>query len=121
VFKATKNKVKKERPRNQKKNCWFSKETIDLIEQRRELKVKGLHYTSQYNQLSTQIRREIRRDKNQIIIERCKKIEAYADKIYTRELFQEIKKLTGDFKLKKSAIKDENGKVHTKPRSILEC
>lgn len=52
VFRTTKNETIKERPRNQKKNCWFSKETIDIIEQRRELKVKGLHCTPQYKQLS---------------------------------------------------------------------
>ncbi|KAL4149349.1 hypothetical protein QTP88_003311 [Uroleucon formosanum] len=110
VFRITKNETIKERPRNQKKNCWFSKETIDIIEQRRELKVKGLHCTPQYKQLSAQKRREIRRDKNQIITETCKRIEAFADKNYTRELFQKIKKLTGDFKLKRSAIKDAYGK-----------
>jgi len=32
VFRTTKNEVIKELPRNQKKNCWFSKETIGLIE-----------------------------------------------------------------------------------------
>ncbi|KAL4113048.1 hypothetical protein QTP88_016749 [Uroleucon formosanum] len=74
VFRTTKNEIIKERPRNQKNNCWFSKETIDFIEHRRELKVKGLHCTPQYNQLSAQIRREIRRDKNEIITETCKRI-----------------------------------------------
>jgi len=108
VFRTTKNEVIKERPRNQKENCWFSKETIDLIKQRRKLKVKGLHCTSQYNQLSTQIRREIRRDENKIITETYKRIETYADKNHMRQLFQEIRMLTGNFKLRKSAIKDEN-------------
>ncbi|KAL4092477.1 hypothetical protein QTP88_026978 [Uroleucon formosanum] len=95
VFGTTKNETIKERPRNQKKNCWFSKETIDIIEKRRKLKVKGLHCTLQ--------------------------IEAFADKNHTRELFQEIKKLTGDFKLKRSAIKDAYGKVQTDSSDILEC
>jgi len=115
-----KDEVIKKRPRNQKKNCWVSSETIDLIEQRRELKIKGLHCTPHNNQLSTQIRREIRRDKNNIITETCKRIEAFADKNQTRELFQEIKKLTGDFRLKRSAIKDENGEVQTNPNRIME-
>lgn len=121
MVRTTKNEVIKERPRNTKKNCWFSKKTIDLIEQRRELKVKGLHCIPQYNLRSAQIRREICRDKNQIITETCKRIEVYADKNHTRELFQEIKKLTGDFKLRRLAIKDKNGKVQTDPNGILEC
>ncbi|KAL4111985.1 hypothetical protein QTP88_015838 [Uroleucon formosanum] len=121
MFRTTKNETTKERPRNQKKNCWFSKETIDIIEKRRELKVKGLHCIPQYKQLSAQIRREIRRDKNQIITETCKNIEAFADKNHTRELFQEIKKLSEDFKLKRSAIKDAYGKMQTDPSNIQEC
>ncbi|KAL4098550.1 hypothetical protein QTP88_023137 [Uroleucon formosanum] len=55
--------------------------------------------------------------KNLIITETCKRIEAFADKNHTRELFQEIKKLTGDFRLKRSAIKDATNcqKLYTDP------
>lgn len=36
-------------------------------------------------------------------------------------MFQEIKRLTGNFRLRRSAIKEENGEVQTNPNRILEC
>lgn len=121
MFKESKDEVIKSRTTQSKKNCWFSTETVELIEKRKEQKLRGLQCTPAYNDLSAQIRREIRRDKNKVISETCERIEEYADKNHSSELFQEIKKLTGKFKLKTWAIEDEHGVMQSNPSMVLEC
>ena len=61
------------RKRNVKKAKWFSEETLQIAEKRREVKGKGEKEI--YTHLNAEFQRIVRRDKKAFLREQCKEIE----------------------------------------------
>ena len=69
-----------------KKTKWFSEETGEIAEKRREVKGKGER--EKYSQLNAEFQRIARRDKNAFISKQCKGIEENNRMGKTRDLFK---------------------------------
>ena len=105
------------------RNKWIADDTLELVKLRRELKAKGRTTDTdkeEYKSLSRQIKKNIRRDKKQYIQAVCTKIEEYQHKGKDREMFKEMKTLTGNFNPKSKVICDKLGQTLTENADILK-
>lgn len=107
----------------QTRKHWMTDETMELVEERRELKscTKNLTDKSQrIAELNTQIKHLCRRDKNKHINSMCNEIQEHADRQEPKELFNKVKYLTREFKAQTQIIKDEKGNIITNLKGIAE-
>ena len=72
-----------------KKAKWLSKETLQIVEKRREVKVKGEKET--YTHLNAEFQGIARRDKKAFLSDQCKEIEENNRMAKTRDLFKKIR------------------------------
>ena len=111
-------------PRRQmNRQVWISPETFALIEERRKLKAKGLEDRDnavRYAQLSREIQRKARRDKNNYLNNICAEIQAHADTAETKDLFMKIKQITRKFKPRSWVIHNSEGELMTEIEEIAE-
>src|SRR5215475_4106683 len=101
---------KKERKANK---VWISKETLDLVSTRRNLKVKRKtpEDYEQHRQCYKEVKKSARKDKRQWISDRCKDIEEKAGGAKDREGYALVRQLKGEFTLKTRTINNKNGKT----------
>ena len=94
-----------------KKAKWFSDETLQISEKRREDKGKG--GKERYTHLNAELQRIARRDKKVFLSEQCKEIEESNRMGKTRDLFKKIRetKATGGSDGKVSACKADLGLI----------
>ena len=83
-----------------KKQIYLSKETLELIEERRILRKNGNLNRNQreYKSHTKEIRKRIRQDKKQFINNKCNTIETLNELGRDGKMFKEIKALTREFK-----------------------
>ena len=86
---------------------WLSEETLQIGEERREVKSKGER--ERYTQLNVTFQRIARRDKK-VFNEQCKEVEENNRREKTRDLLKKIGNIKGTFHPEMSTIKDRNGK-----------
>ena len=99
---------------------FISEDTLKLIEERREMKVKGFSQdTALYKAKSREIKRSVRKDKKQFIEDKCKEMEDHNSKHEDRQLYQKVNELTKEFRPSLKVIKDKNGQVLTENNQIL--
>ena len=93
-----------------KKKCekakWLSEEALQIVEERREAKGKGVK--ERYTQLNAQFQRIARRDKKAFLSDQCKEIEENNRMGKIRDLFKKIRDTKGTFHAKMGSIKDRN-------------
>ena len=102
-----------------RKAKWLSKEALQIVVKRREVKSKG--EKERYKHLNAEFQRIARRDKKAFLSDQCKKIEENIRIGKTRDLFKKIRDTKGTFYAKMGLIKDRNGMdlteaVHIKKR-----
>ena len=88
-----------------KKAKWLSQETLQIAEERREVKGKGQR--KRYTQLNAEFQRIARRDKKTFLCEQCKEIEEKNRMGKTRDL-KKIRDIKGTIHAKMGSIKDRN-------------
>ena len=83
----------------------MSEETLQIAEERREVKGKRERYT----QLNANFQRVARRDKKAFLSDQCKEIGGNNRMGKTRDLFKKIRDTKRTFHTKMSTIMDRNG------------
>ena len=90
-----------------KKAKWLSEETLQIAEERRELKCKEKR--ERYTQLNSEFQRIAGKVKKALFNEQCKEIEENNRKSKARDFFMKIGNIKAIFHPKKGTIKDRNG------------
>ena len=85
----------------------MSEETLQIAEERRELKCKEKR--ERYTQLNSEFQRIARRDKKAFLSDQCKEIEENTRLGKTRDLFKKIRDTRGTFHAKMGSINGRNG------------
>ena len=99
-----------------KKAKWFSREALQISEQRKDVKGKG--EKERYTHLNAEFQRIARRDKKAFLSDQCKEIEENNKMGKTRDLFKKIRATKGTFYAKMGSIKDRNGMALTEAEDI---
>lgn len=107
----------------QPKQPWITNHTLSVIEARRELKISGLDSDARqdrYRELTREIQRLCRQDRNSSLQELCREIQAHANTGNPREMFLKIKCLNRDFKPKTWSVRNTDGHLITNLDEIIE-
>jgi len=94
----------------------MSEEALQIVEKRREVKVKG--EKERHNHLNAEFQRIARRDKKAFLSEQCKEIEEQYRMGKTRDLFKKTENIKGIFHGKMGTIKDRNSMHLTEAEGI---
>ena len=89
-----------------RKAKWLSKEALQIVVKRREVKSKG--EKERYKHLNAEFQRIARRDKKAFFSDQCKEIEGNNRMGKTRDLFKKIRDTKGTFHAKMGSIRDRN-------------
>lgn len=98
-------------------------ETFEIIEERRNLKTKGLNNSErqeEYKQLSKIIQTKCRKEKREHINRICSKIKQHANTSHPKDAFKKIKLITDKFKPRSWAIHNTNNKMINDINGVLE-
>ena len=101
---------------NTKKTKWLSKEALQIVERRKDMKGKG--EKERYTHVNAEFQRISRRDKKAFLSDQCKDIEKNNRMGKTRDLFKKIRDTKGTFHAKMGTIKDRNGMDLTEAEDI---
>ena len=94
----------------------MSKEALQIVVKRREVKGKG--EKERYTHSNAEFQRIARRDKKAFLSDQCKEIEEDNRKGKTRDLFKKIRDIKGTCHAKMGTIKDRNGMDLTEAEDI---
>ena len=97
---------------------WLSDEAVKIADERREVRNKG--DDKEYRRLNAAFQRRARHDKEQGIKEKCRQIEESNKMGRTRDLYREIKEMTGSYSSRCRAMKLSTGKVVTEGKEVKE-
>ena len=95
---------------------WLSKEALQIVVKRRQVKSKG--EKERYTHLKTEFQRIARRDKKAFLSDQCKELEENNRMGKPRDLFKKIRDTKGTFHAKMGIIKDRNNMDLTEPEDI---
>ena len=95
---------------------WLTEETIKIAEERREGKRKG--EIEKYKKLNAEFQKKARYDKEINLREKCRKIEENNKKGRTRDLYKEIKDITGLYTARCGVMNRSSGKTATEKREV---
>ena len=95
---------------------WLSTEAIEVAKRRREARIKRRE--ADVRRLNSEFQRQARRDKENFLQERCKKIEENSRLGRTRDLYKDVKELTGTFRPKTGVINNSAGQTVTEAEEI---
>ena len=99
-----------------KKAKWFSKEALQISEERREEKGKGER--ERYSQLKAEFQRIARRDNKAFFNEQCKEVQENNRMGKTGDLFRKIRDNKGKLHARMGMIRDRNGMDLTETEEI---
>ena len=97
--------------RAKKKQPWMTEETLNKIEERKKTKTQSGIKSGKYKTVAKEVRHLCRQDKKNYLNRKCQKIEEHMKENRSREMYEEINKLTKPFKPRLGTIKDEKGKT----------
>ena len=105
-------------PESQKEESpkWLSEEDLKIAKERKDMRSKGKY--EEYRKLNAAFQKKARQDKEQSIREKCRQIEELNKIGKTRDLFKEIKEITGSRSSRGCAMKLSNGKVVSEEKEI---
>jgi hypothetical protein len=97
--------VDKSIPQKETKNgpTWISQDTPRVVKNRRKMKMEGKWYEER--KLNGEIQNRIRKDKEKYLQAKCRVLEELNKKGRTRELYQQIREITGKPKTSTGKIK----------------
>ena len=99
-----------------KKAKWLSEESLQIVEERRDMKGKG--ESESYAQLNAEFQRIARRGKKAFLKEQCREIEENNRMGKTSDLFMKIGDTKGTFQAKMGTKQDRNSKDLTEVEDI---
>ena len=94
----------------------LSEETLQIVEERREVKIKGER--ERYTKLNAEFQEIARRAKKAFFNEQCKEVEENNRMGKTRDLFKKIRDTKGTFHAEMGTVKDRNGMDLTEAEDI---
>ena len=99
---------------------WITEETLNKIEERKKLKKRNNEEPekSRYKVVHKEIKALCKRDKHDYLEAKCQKIDDCMNTNKSREMYEEIKKLTTVNKPRLNVIKDSQGKTLTEDKDI---
>ena len=97
---------------------WLSEKAVKIADERRYVRSK--RDDKEYRRLNAVFQRRARHDKEQSINEKCKQIEESNKMERTRDLYIEIKQMTGSYSSRYGAMKLSMGKVVTEGKKVKE-
>ena len=105
----------------QKKKLWITAEILDLCDKRRELRKKRFDTEGceKYEEVNNNIKRCMKRAKENWIGEQCSEIEENLRKNNSKRAYQLVKDLTTVKQGKATTVQDRSGKCLTEERQIL--
>ena len=126
VYKETSQTILGHRKKQRKE--WISNVTWNLIEKRREAKLKTISGTienrtqnnEEYRRLHNEVKRNARKDKRDYVENMATEAQVAADKGDSRTVYKIIRTLTGGIANKSSTIKDKNGRILTTEKEQLK-
>ena len=104
-----------------KKQPWMNTRIMDKCDERRRLKAKKNNSPEdmeEYRIANNNVKKEIKKAKEEFIEKRCTSIQRDFENNNTREAYATVKQLTKEKVDKTSAIEDENGTLLTDSRKI---
>ena len=106
-------------PKKQKKNgpAWISQDTLRVVANRRQMRMEGKWVEAM--KLNGDIQKRIRKDKEKYLQEKCKVLEEHNKKGRTRELYQQIREITGKLKTHTGTIISKTGVEYIKKDNII--
>jgi hypothetical protein len=105
------------------KQPWVTAETLKLCDKRREKKPKrfdGDIQAQDYKQANNEVRRALRKSKEDWINKQCQTIENNLNHNKIKEAFATVKRLTGTYQPRTSVIEDKNGKMLTDTEAVAD-
>ena len=104
-----------------KKKTWITAESLDLCGKRRELRKKRFEPegSEKYKEVNNNIKRCIKKAKENWIREQCSEIEENLRKNNSNRAYQLVKDLTTVKQGKATTVQDRSGKCLTEERQIL--
>ena len=108
-------KIKKHQP-------WITEETLNKIKERKSLKKRKNEEPekSKYKEVNKEVKALCKRDKRDYLEAKCQKIDDCMNTNKSREMYEEIKKLTSVNKPRLNVIKDSQGKTLTEDEEIAK-
>ena len=95
---------------------WLSREALQIVVKRREVKSKG--EKERYKHLNAEFQRIARRARKAFLSDQCKEIEENNKMGKTRDLFKKIRDTKRTFHAKMGSIKDGNGMDLTEAEDV---
>jgi hypothetical protein len=98
------------------RKTWISSKTMDLIEAKRAVR----RNTMEHRELTKRVKQAVLKDRNAVLTETCKAISEAERKSDSKGMFNLINRFTKRVAPKCSNIRDENGKLLTEMKGILD-
>ena len=100
------------KPRQRKSTYkWLLVEAIKIAEDRREAKARG--FSDEVGRLNADFQRQVRKDKEAYLEEKYRVIEESSKKGRSKDLFRDIREITGTFHAKGGVKNSHNGRTLT--------
>ena len=96
----------------------LSDEAVKIADERRDVRSKG--DGKEYRRLNAAFQRRARQDKEDSLKEKCREIDENNKMGRTRDLYREIKDITGSYSSRCGAMKLSTGKVVTEGKEVKE-
>ena len=118
IVKETADKMEPKAKKRKKVTKWLFDEAVKIADERREVRKKG--DDKEYRRLNAAFQMRPRQDKEQSINEKCRQIEESNKMGRTRDLYREIKEMTGSYSSRCGAMKLSTGNVVTEGKEVEE-
>ena len=105
--------------RRKHNNNWVTAEILDLCDKRRELRKKPFEESEKYKEANNNIKRCMRKAKENWVGERCSDIEENLRKNNSKRAYQLVKALTTVKRRKATTVQDRSEKCLTEEREIM--
>ena len=104
-----------------RKKPWFTKDVLDLCDERRDLKKKRYEAegAKEYREANRRIQKAVKKAKEDWIGAQCEEIETCLNKNNSKRAYQLVKDLTSEKQGRSSTIQDKSGKCLTEEKEIL--
>jgi hypothetical protein len=101
-----------------KGSIWISQDTLRVVAKRRQMKVK--EKWAEAKKLNGEIQKRIRKDKEKYLQEKWRMLEEHNRKGRTRDLYQQIREITGKPRTNIGAIISKTGVEHIEKSNIIK-
>ena len=105
-------------PKTKKVSKWLSDKAVEIADKRRKTRNQGDDYA--YRRLNAAFHRSARKDKEMSLHEKCRQREHCYKTGRTRDIFKQIRDITGSFNAIRGATKGSLGNVVSEDKAIKE-